>query len=529
MNASLFKMLEHSSNAYIQYDCDENKIIGINRLAATFFGDDISKININDIFPDVASIISDATEQLKTSDIVHFYNIVSNLVSNNTLLFDLDVGNFDNNINHIYFRIKPCLCEKEVLIKSFLEMSHKIHFLVEADQLLTITYANSYFYTALGLDFDTLKDKYDNKLSNLFDQELRDEYLTTISKGIENQTEIIIDVKFSIDDQEYWFYFEIQPYKTLDGKPKFYGVMLSIDKRIEVVKELETERKVLDAAQELSSDILFNININDKTLMHRNNLGSFFGLPPVLNNFPDSIVQLGLIHHEDIDNYLNYANNMMNGLGGTHQMRIKTEASTYDWFELTSKIIFDNQRQPVEVLGKLHNISERKRLEEAATHDMLTDTLNKIAFIQSVELHLKEDSETNCALFFIDIDNFKLVNDTHGHAFGDALLENIGHKLNHSVRNEDLVGRVGGDEFVLCVKCIPNDEILLRKAEQIITKLSEDFESDGKSHNTLISIGIASFPKDAQDFDNLYKKADKALYYSKRNGKNMSTLYTDDL
>ncbi len=119
----------------------------------------------------------------------------------------------------------------------------------------------------------------------------------------------------------------------------------------------------------------------------------------------------------------------------------------------------------------------------------------------------------------IDVDNFKNVNDTYGHNIGDKFLKELASILKSNVRHEDIVGRMGGDEFIMFMKNTPNKEITSKRALEIIEKVSTLTFIPSKDKPT-ISIGISHYPEDGSTIEELYVNADVALYKAKSNGKN---------
>ena len=157
-------------------------------------------------------------------------------------------------------------------------------------------------------------------------------------------------------------------------------------------------------------------------------------------------------------------------------------------------------------------------LEITSQQDALTGLWDRAYTEESVNGLL----EQGCAgaLMMMDIDNFKSVNDSYGHAAGDEMLKLVAATLQRSAREGDILCRLGGDEFVVFIKDVSGKTPIRDRASTIIADLHEQIEAMHYSVNTSISIGIAQTPGDGTDFATLYSCADKALYYVKRNGKN---------
>lgn len=133
------------------------------------------------------------------------------------------------------------------------------------------------------------------------------------------------------------------------------------------------------------------------------------------------------------------------------------------------------------------------------------------------------------ALFFIDLDFFKHINDTLGHSAGDAMLIEIAGRLRHRVRASDTLARIGGDEFVILLGNIESEEDCMRVAESVIAAISEPITLDGHSFSSTASIGIAMWPTDGDDSETLTRNADVAMYHAKHSGRNNYQFFTADM
>lgn len=172
---------------------------------------------------------------------------------------------------------------------------------------------------------------------------------------------------------------------------------------------------------------------------------------------------------------------------------------------------------------------KEKELEEKAEIDGLTTLYNKTATEKYIKKYLEnEGKNVRSVLFIIDVDNFKNINDTKGHVFGDIVLSSIGRGLGSEFRVTDIVGRIGGDEFLVFVKNIPNHEIEVKEAERLVKFFRELQPGDYVKTKVAASIGAAVYPDDAGDFETLYKAADEAVYKSKKRGKDGYSFYREE-
>jgi diguanylate cyclase (GGDEF)-like protein len=171
------------------------------------------------------------------------------------------------------------------------------------------------------------------------------------------------------------------------------------------------------------------------------------------------------------------------------------------------------------------------RIQYLATHDELTGLPNRVAFQQlfgeSIKAALRHGRK--CALLFIDLDRFKVINDSLGHAAGDMLLVEVANRLRGCVRNSDLVARFGGDEFVIVLDGIADQNEISVVASNILTALMPAIILAGHECRTTGSIGIAAFPDNGSDVQTLTKNADMAMYRAKEEGKNNFRFFTPEI
>ena len=172
----------------------------------------------------------------------------------------------------------------------------------------------------------------------------------------------------------------------------------------------------------------------------------------------------------------------------------------------------------INVLVRIKASEHSKVLEDKADTDLLTDLNNKMATERKIREYMG-------VLFVLDVDNFKKINDTMGHAFGDEVLRNLAVRLQSMFRATDIVGRTGGDEFMVFLKDIRDITMIEREGKKIEQFFHQFEVGEYVKYSVTASVGAAVFPGDGNTFENLYKSADNALYVSKRHGKNQLTFY----
>ena len=211
-------------------------------------------------------------------------------------------------------------------------------------------------------------------------------------------------------------------------------------------------------------------------------------------------------------------------------MITKDGGESYYWMRITARIFFWDEDQSVRMFVYRQNIDDEKQREkymyEKMKRDSLTGLYHKVATQEQIDHLLAEAPGETYAFFILDIDDFKEVNDTHGHAMGDLVIARFADMLKAQFREHDIVGRIGGDEFAVFVP-VPSAEYARQKAESLVAALRIQYGgSCDKGHLHLsTSIGVAMAPKDGSDFSTLYQRADSALYDVKEKGKNGFKLY----
>lgn len=181
------------------------------------------------------------------------------------------------------------------------------------------------------------------------------------------------------------------------------------------------------------------------------------------------------------------------------------------------------------VVNKIRSDQESQELANKADTDLLTELNNKIATERKITEYITAHPDSQCLFFLFDIDNFKKINDTLGHAFGDEVLRSLGLQLRNEFRVTDIIGRTGGDEFILFLKDLNSDEVLAKEAKRLENLFHQFKAGEYVKYSATASIGATVFPRDAKDYQGLYKSADKALYEAKRRGKNCLVFYNKDL
>ncbi|MDD6807406.1 MAG: GGDEF domain-containing protein [Oscillospiraceae bacterium] len=222
---------------------------------------------------------------------------------------------------------------------------------------------------------------------------------------------------------------------------------------------------------------------------------------------------------------IDYLNNEF--LGGRNQVyfeiRLNLKDDEYRWVS----VLLTKEESFVEggnvFLCLIQDVEERKKNENKlkleAEKDPLTQLYNKVTTRSMIEECLEKNHTQQHALLIMDIDNFKTINDTRGHVVGDKILLAFATELNKSFRETDILGRTGGDEFIVLIKNVQSIALVCDKLQRLISSFKKYGIDNGFPGRLSISIGVAMYNKDGKTYEELFKKADAALYEAKRNGK----------
>ncbi len=187
------------------------------------------------------------------------------------------------------------------------------------------------------------------------------------------------------------------------------------------------------------------------------------------------------------------------------------------------------QLQKIRQLAVHEQIAHAKRIEYIAHHDSLTDLPNRGFFSNMLNQMLAQAKryDRQLAVLFLDLDRFKLINDTLGHDVGDELLKQVARRLTDAVRESDVVARIGGDEFVVLLPEQCDEDSLVIVAHRVLDSISKPYNLLGHEFRVTVSIGISQYPRDAEDEQSLLKNADIAMYCAKEKGRNNFQLYAE--
>lgn len=239
------------------------------------------------------------------------------------------------------------------------------------------------------------------------------------------------------------------------------------------------------------------------------------------------------VHAEDLPTAIKIFYHLLKtSESGELEFRFKHKTKGWIWVESKGSFFIDEEHGKPYLLVVSREIEERKALQEKlkslAFYDELTGLPNRRLFQEKMQQTLSEAKRHNrkLALLYMDIDKFKWVNDSLGHTTGDELLKSFGERVSTCLRESDILARQGGDEFIVLLPEIDDEENVRICAERIIESLQQKWIIGDHTFETTSSIGIAIYPKDGVNMDELLTNADHALYKAKQIGRNTYRMYS---
>jgi len=304
------------------------------------------------------------------------------------------------------------------------------------------------------------------------------------------------------------------------------------------------EARQKDIAQELQKhyDLLANYSSDIVTKYTPDGVCIFASpsVTKVLGYKPEELLDKSLFeyfHPDDVKSKRKFYTKLIEQpLNESVCYRVKHNDDKYIWLETKNNAIkHPDTDEVLEIISVSRDITERKETEERllylANFDSLTGLPNRALFRDRLRRAVAraQRNDTKLALFFIDLDRFKTINDSLGHHAGDQLLRSVAKRLKQFARKQDTIARLGGDEFTVILEGIENAEDASIVAEKILELMAPPFRLDGHELVVSPSIGITIFPDDADNMRALLKNADTAMYRSKENSGNCFEFYTADM
>lgn len=380
------------------------------------------------------------------------------------------------------------------------------------------------------------RERFDNRVMNMVYEPDRNRVLQDINTQFARKDSYKLEFRIvSEDGKIHWLFDRGQLVKDTGGRYWVYVVVMDITATKLATEKLRLSEERYRIVSEQSHSVIFEYNLDTDEIFYTKNFEKKFGYPPVTHHFPQSNIQNNIVYYDDQLQYKKFFASIISGEKNYDEMecRILKSDGGYLWCQIQVSLIRGDEGHPLKIVGRITDIDkskrENERLKEASQRDPLTKLYNKAATQTLISNFLQnEGCDGFHALLFIDVDNFKGVNDNLGHLFGDAVLSRISQNMLQLFHPADIIGRIGGDEFVVFLKNVGSREIIMEKANDLCKVFHEIYTGNDQNYRISGSVGIAIYPTDGRTYKELIKNADFALYLVKNSGKDRYAFYKSE-
>ena len=295
---------------------------------------------------------------------------------------------------------------------------------------------------------------------------------------------------------------------------------------------LSLERHQIIMAQ--TNDIIFELDLITDTLSCSPKWEERFGYPHIVHQASSQLLNSSHIHSEDLAELGEKLQALRSGARYLEmEARIANAAGQYTWSRLRATAQQDQYGNTIKLVGVIIDIDQEKRISQAlldeAARDPLTKLYNRKASRSKIDAYLAERKPSEqAALLVIDLDNFKDVNDRYGHMYGDAVLSQASVAISSFFRGNDIISRIGGDEFLILMKDIPGPALVEARCRDLIAAVQRLQHKESAVPLLSCSVGVALVPEHGTTYQDLFQRADRALYSAKTQNKGCFVFYDQE-
>lgn len=394
----------------------------------------------------------------------------------------------------------------------------------------TPIYINEGFFRMLG--YSRVQGmKYVNKV----DRSIIPEDLPTFYQAIEDvlKDDGVVDVEFrSVTGNGglRWLHLRANLYAREGKKYTIVSIVEDVTERKTVEEELQRQAERLHILSEAEGEKIIDYNVKTDVMTIRASDDYGMAEDEILNKYLEKFDE-STIFEEDVPYYRAVLDGLMRSpKHDTIEFRVKRFDKDFTWYQLNLTSLLGAEGYVTRIVGRMINIHERKMREMElllrAEKDALTGLYNQGATEQLIRSAIEDSGENDLsAMMIIDLDNFKEANDLLGHANGDQLLEQAAGMLDDMFKGGDVIGRIGGDEFLVYMRNLTTISDADEMAGNIVKKLKFDYDFEGQPIRVTCSVGVAVYPYHGETYEALFEKADRAVYTVKANGKEGYRVY----
>ena len=399
------------------------------------------------------------------------------------------------------------------------------------DRWLTMEGDNSSLAKLLGYTEEELRIRFQNSLIELMAPEEQGTILSRLREQLRVGRDVELECRMiHKDGRPVWMLNKARLVIGQDGKEYLWGTLVDVTKTHYRQGVLQQELERLKIILSQVDHVIFDWDILEDQMVHSDRWLAMFGYEPIRENFSER-VKYSHLHPEDIKGFQDCLADLKRGEPYREiKLRLAKADGRYLWCSFRATTQFNAEGVPVRAIGVILNIDDTERathaLQAKAERDGLTGLMNKKTGQEQVEKMLEQGKKNDrFAMLIIDLDNFKYVNDQFGHMFGDAVLSQAAQEIRKQFRAEDITARIGGDEFLVFMKNVPDKERVRSRCEKLVESFGKLFEERIPGAGLTCSVGVAMSPEQGIAYQELFRAADKALYEAKKLGKNQFAFY----
>lgn len=379
---------------------------------------------------------------------------------------------------------------------------------------------------------DEIWDLYQNSLLELIEPQDREQVTNMLQNADVRSGRAELEFRISCKNSDpVWVLCRSRFLVGPDGVEYCYLSLTDISALHRRLHDANTELKHTGVLLEQPGLIPFRWHIASDYLECSTKWEQRFGFSPVRQHFSQNISTASRFHPDDLPLLRSKMGALKDGAASeVMDVRIAGVDGRYTWSRIRATTIFDQEGKSEYIVGMVYDIDQLKNdalsMQQQAQRDSLTRLLNKASTQQQIAVYLPQRRSNSLgAMLVMDLDNFKAINDVHGHFYGDAVLNQVGTTLRNLFRSQDILGRIGGDEFMILLKDLPDQKVVEDRCALLVETLEAQLQKLAPTLPVSVSVGAALAPLHGDSYSELYRHADEALYLAKRRGKNQYSVY----
>ena len=383
-----------------------------------------------------------------------------------------------------------------------------------------------------GYTLEEIRKNYQSQLIRLVHPMDRENLLQTLKEKFHRG--VVADVQYRVvtrDGSIRWVLSRNHMVMGPDGQEYICALVLDNSESHKAYDDIHKKIHRYETILAQTENVIFEWDLQNDTITFSETWEKIFGLEPIKGHVWKNLAHGTFFHPDDTELLVNHISNMENGSNyEVAEVRIATVKGRYLWCRFRASAIRDEAGELKKVCGIIINIDAEKQtsqeLLERAERDSLTKLLNKYTGRKQAEEYFAQQSQSvSCALLMIDLDNFKQVNDRYGHLFGDTVLTQVSRVLRKMFRSQDIIARMGGDEFMVLMRGTSDENLVKSRCQQLINIFNSTFQNLNQEVQLSCSVGIAVAPQHGNNYFELFQHADQAMYQTKTQGKNAFAFY----